>query len=54
MQWLTAAISYLPGARLGLGDDLPLGVYRDCRRWCLTRGFHLTDNCRRLPQPNPR
>lgn len=25
---------YLPGRRLGMGEDLPLGVYRQWRRWC--------------------
>lgn len=42
---------YLPGW-LGLGVDLPLGVYRDWRRWCTTRGFHLGDVGRRLPLPD--
>lgn len=50
---LANALGYLPGARLGLGPDLPLGVYQDWRRWCLTPGFHLSDIGRRLPMPNP-
>jgi predicted alpha/beta hydrolase len=53
MPWLAGAMGYLPGARLGLGADLPLRVYRDWRRWCLTRGFHLSDIGRRLPLPDP-
>jgi predicted alpha/beta hydrolase len=53
MPWLAGAVGYMPGARLGLGADLPLGVYRDWRRWCLARGFHLSDLGRRLPLPDP-
>ena len=29
-----AALGYLPGRRLGLGADLPAGVYRQWKRWC--------------------
>ncbi len=25
---------YLPSSKIGLGEDLPLGVYRQWRRWC--------------------
>jgi predicted alpha/beta hydrolase len=25
---------YLPWSLLGMGEDLPLGVYRQWRRWC--------------------
>lgn len=32
-----AALGYLPGRRLGLGSDLPAGVFRQWRRWCTTR-----------------
>jgi predicted alpha/beta hydrolase len=42
---------YLPGW-LGLGVDLPLGVYLDWRRWCTTKGFHLAEVGRRLPLPD--
>lgn len=31
---LAAWMGYLPGRMLGMGEDLPLGVYRDWRRWC--------------------
>jgi predicted alpha/beta hydrolase len=31
---LTAWNGYLPFKRLGMGEDLPLGVYRQWRRWC--------------------
>jgi predicted alpha/beta hydrolase len=51
--WLARALGYLPGRRIGLGADLPLAVYQDWRRWCLTRGFHLSDIGRRLPMPDP-
>lgn len=49
---LAAALGYLPGRRLGLGPDLPLGVYRDWRRWCTTRGFYLAEVGRSLPMPD--
>jgi predicted alpha/beta hydrolase len=44
---------YLPGRLFGLGPDLPLGVYRDWRRWCVTPGWHLSDVGRTLPLPDP-
>jgi predicted alpha/beta hydrolase len=50
---LAQAMGYLPGRALGFGADLPLGVYRDWRRWCLTPGSHLADVGRRLPLPDP-
>ena len=31
---LTRVMGYLPGKAMGIGEDLPLGVYRDWRRWC--------------------
>lgn len=31
---LTAWKGYLPSSLLGLGEDLPLGVYRQWRHWC--------------------
>jgi predicted alpha/beta hydrolase len=30
----TRVYGYQPMSKLGLGEDLPLGVYRDWRRWC--------------------
>lgn len=50
---LAALAGYLPGRALGLGADLPQGVFRDWRRWCTTPGFHLSDVGRRLPLPDP-
>lgn len=44
---------YLPGQLVGLGADLPRGVYEDWRRWCLARGWHLSDVGRTLPLPDP-
>ncbi|MEM8754002.1 MAG: hypothetical protein AAGF90_13570, partial [Pseudomonadota bacterium] len=50
----TAALGYLPGRALGLGADLPRGVYWQWRRWCLTPGFWRVDEAAgRLP-PNDR
>ncbi|WP_417600737.1 alpha/beta fold hydrolase [Pararhodobacter oceanensis] len=34
----TWALGYLPGRRLGLGNDLPKGVFWQWRRWLVTRG----------------
>jgi predicted alpha/beta hydrolase len=52
--FLARRLGYVPGQRLGFGPDLPLGVYEDWRRWCLTPGFHLSDVGRALPLPDPR
>ncbi len=51
--FMARRLGYLPGSMLGFGADLPLGVYEDWRRWCLTRGFHLSDVGQRLPGPLP-
>jgi predicted alpha/beta hydrolase len=50
---LAKAAGYLPGRMVGLGADLPRGVYEDWRRWCLTPGWHLSDVGRTLPLPDP-
>lgn len=50
---LAAAAGYLPGRLVGLNADLPRGVYEDWRRWCTTRGWHLSDVGRTLPLPEP-
>ncbi len=34
---------YLPMARLGMGENLPLGVYRQWRRWCRFPGYFFDD-----------
>jgi predicted alpha/beta hydrolase len=49
---LVAAAGHLPGWA-GLGQALPRSVFRDWRRWCLAKGFHLSDVGRRLPLPDP-
>ena len=54
MPFLARRLGYAPGQRLGFGPNLPLGVYEDWRRWCLTRGFHLSDVGQRLPAPDIR
>jgi predicted alpha/beta hydrolase len=30
----TATLGYHPMSKFGLGEDIPLGVYRDWKRWC--------------------
>ncbi|UYV36444.1 alpha/beta fold hydrolase [Rhodobacteraceae bacterium D3-12] len=40
---LLATTSYLPGRFSGLGADVPGPVFRQWKRWCTTRGFHLAD-----------
>jgi predicted alpha/beta hydrolase len=49
---LTRLAGFLPGRLTGFGSDLPKGVYWQWRRWCLTRGYHLTDAGGSLPMPN--
>ena len=44
---------YLPGRLLGLGADLPAGVYRQWRRWCLSADFNRPDWGSLLPEPDP-
>ncbi|MGB1214003.1 MAG: alpha/beta fold hydrolase [Pikeienuella sp.] len=45
----TWGLGYTPGRRLGLGADLPAGVFWQWRRWCLTRGFYRPDVGVKLP-----
>jgi predicted alpha/beta hydrolase len=42
---------YLPGQALGLGANLPAGVYWEWRRLCLRRSFHRDEWGRAYPQP---
>jgi predicted alpha/beta hydrolase len=48
----TLMCGYLPGKRLGFGEDLPAGVFRQWRRWCISRGFNADDFGPRLPAPD--
>jgi predicted alpha/beta hydrolase len=52
--FLARRMGHMPGRWLGFGADLPLGVYEDWRRWCLSPGLHLSDVGRRLPVPDAR
>ena len=45
----TTLLGYTPGRRLGLGADLPAGVFWQWRRWCTTRAFYKSDVGGRLP-----
>ncbi len=49
----TAVLRYLPGRLLRMGPDLPSGVYRQWRRWCLRPGFWQGDVGHTLPAPDP-
>ena len=48
----TAICGYLPGKRLGFGEDLPGGVFWQWRKWCTSRAFNARDIGPRLPAPN--
>lgn len=49
---LARLMGYLPGKRLGVGPDLPLGVYKQWRKWCTSRSFFCDDFGTRLPYPD--
>lgn len=40
---VTAIAGYLPWSRLGMGEDLPLDVYRQWRRWCSLPRYFFDD-----------
>ncbi len=48
----TAILGYLPGKKIGLGADIPKGVFWQWRRWCITKGFHKPDWGKDLPEPD--
>lgn len=50
---LTKVLGYLPGRLIGLGADVPAGVYWQWRRWCITPHFHRQDWGEVLPMPDP-
>lgn len=39
----TAVAGYMPGKRLGLGEDMPAGVLAEWRRWCFSRNYFYDD-----------
>lgn len=41
---LTRAQGYLGWSVLGMGEDLPLGVYQQWKRWCSFRHYFFDDN----------
>ena len=43
---------YLPGKALGLGSDLPAGVYWQWRRWCTSPDFFASEFGTGLPFPD--
>ncbi len=40
---LTSWKGYAPSSIIGMGEDLPLGVYRDWRRWCTFPHYFFDD-----------
>jgi len=48
----TLVAGYLPGKMLGLGADLPAGVYWQWRRWCTRTDFFAREFGSRLPLPD--
>ncbi len=49
---LTKVLGYLPGRLIGLGSDIPKGVYWQWRNWCTTRGFYVSQIGQQLPIPD--
>jgi predicted alpha/beta hydrolase len=45
----TSVLGYQPMSKLGLGEDIPLGVYRDWKRWCSFPRYFFDD-----PAPDAR
>ncbi len=41
---LTRIYGYQPMSKLGVGEDLPMGVYRDWRRWCQLPHYFFDDS----------
>lgn len=46
-----AMTGYLPGKAPGLGQNMPMGVFRDWKRWCTNRDLHRSDWGGALPRP---
>ncbi|MEO1575802.1 MAG: hypothetical protein AAFU65_12690 [Pseudomonadota bacterium] len=49
----TRLMGYTPGAALGLGADLPAGVYWNWRRWCVSPDFYQSELGDTLPAYRP-
>lgn len=49
---LAAIFGYLPGRFSGLGADLPVGVFRQWKRWCTSHRFYCDDRSAQLSSPN--
>jgi predicted alpha/beta hydrolase len=49
---VTRVMGYMPGKKLGLGSNIPAGVYWQWRRWCLTRQFSRVDWGGNIPSPD--
>jgi predicted alpha/beta hydrolase len=39
----TRLLGYQPMSRLGMGEDLPMGVYRDWKKWCAKPHYFFDD-----------
>jgi predicted alpha/beta hydrolase len=50
--FFTRLFGYMPGKWVGLGADLPAGVYWQWRRWCLSPDFNRRDWGREFPAPD--
>lgn len=50
--WLTGMFSRFPGCLFRFGPDLPKGVFRQWRRWCIRRGAFMSEVGRGLPIPD--
>ncbi|WP_050929053.1 alpha/beta hydrolase family protein [Aestuariivita boseongensis] len=48
---IAGALGYLPGKRLGFGEDLPPGVYWEWRKWCTSKSFFWPDVGDTIPKP---
>jgi predicted alpha/beta hydrolase len=40
---LTRVYGYQPMSKMGIGEDLPMGVYRDWKRWCALPHYFFDD-----------
>ncbi len=49
---IAAIFGYMPGKRLGLGADIPAGVYWEWRKLCLHRDYHISEWGKAYPTPD--